>query len=77
MFHANRSSWAYYHKDASEIARQVAGWMSQINHWSEAKTEEELSRYEACMRYTHNGSPPGGTAQRRAQAGARKPAMFG
>lgn len=72
-----RSSWAYYHTDADEIARTVAGWMSQMNHWSEGKTDEELSRYAAAVHGSHNGSTTPGATKRRVQDDGRKPAMFG
>ncbi len=40
-----RTSWRYYHRDQLKIADRVAGWMGTELGWSQADTDEELSRY--------------------------------
>ena len=35
----------YYLTDATEVARQVAGWMADILGWDQARQEVELARY--------------------------------
>jgi glycerol-3-phosphate dehydrogenase len=42
-----RAGWHHYHRDAGEIARQVAEWMAEILGWDEAekgRQEESLAR---------------------------------
>jgi glycerol-3-phosphate dehydrogenase len=52
-----RSSWIYYHKDASAIAQRVAGWMSQICRWDRLRTDEELRPYTATQPHTKYHPP--------------------
>jgi glycerol-3-phosphate dehydrogenase len=41
-----RTSWHYYHKNASELARQALDWMSIIQNWNETQREAEWRRYQ-------------------------------
>jgi glycerol-3-phosphate dehydrogenase len=41
-----RTNWHYYHRNAAEIARQVAGWMGEIFGWDAARRAAELIRYQ-------------------------------
>lgn len=41
-----RTNWRHYHRNAGEIARQVADWMAEIFHWDAARRAEELIRYQ-------------------------------
>jgi len=40
-----RTGWHYYHRDASEIALRVAGWMGDLLGWDAARRDAELARY--------------------------------
>ncbi|MDB6124219.1 MAG: glpD [Pedosphaera sp.] len=42
-----RTSWHYYHADASQKAECVADWMGDILSWSAAERVAELNRYRA------------------------------
>lgn len=72
-----RSSWAYYHPDADNIAREVARWMSEINHWGDGKMEQELSRYNTAMHGSHNGSSTVRITAKMGQTDRRRSAMLG
>jgi len=39
-----RTSWQYYHRDAGEIARRVAGWMGELFGWGDDRRAAELAR---------------------------------
>lgn len=39
-----RTSWHYYHKEASSIAEQVARWMQNLLGWDAARRSAELER---------------------------------
>jgi glycerol-3-phosphate dehydrogenase len=41
-----RTSWHYYHRDAAGMAREVADWMTELCHWSDARQQEELENYQ-------------------------------
>jgi glycerol-3-phosphate dehydrogenase len=51
-----RSSWAYYHKDSAAIARDVAGWMSEIYQWDQQQRDEEMRRYRSALTYLRAGT---------------------
>jgi glycerol-3-phosphate dehydrogenase len=40
-----RTSWRYYLPNSAEIAKEVAAWMQEFFNWTDARTQEELSRY--------------------------------
>jgi glycerol-3-phosphate dehydrogenase len=42
-----RTSWHYYHADASQKAERAADWMGAILGWSPAERTAELNRYRA------------------------------
>jgi glycerol-3-phosphate dehydrogenase len=41
-----RTAWRYYHRDHAAIARQVAGWMSEMLGWSSDRATGELAQYD-------------------------------
>jgi glycerol-3-phosphate dehydrogenase len=57
---SRRTSWHYYHQDASEKAEQVAQWMGEILGWSAEEREEQLNRYHAA--HDHRNRAPQTTA---------------
>jgi len=52
-----RSSWAYYHRDCSAIAQEVAGWMAEANHWDLQRVDEELERCSGAWVTPHVAEP--------------------
>ena len=40
-----RAGWHYWHRQARQIAEQVAGWMADILGWDETKVRAEMERY--------------------------------
>jgi glycerol-3-phosphate dehydrogenase len=40
-----RTRWHYYFANATQMAEQVAGWMSELLGWSEVTRSAELHRY--------------------------------
>lgn len=42
-----RGSWHHYHREAPQIALQVAGWMAEICGWDEKRKAQEIAAYEA------------------------------
>ena len=40
-----RTSWHYYHRDASTMAQQAAHWMANCLGWDEKRKTAELARY--------------------------------
>lgn len=47
-----RTSWHYYHRHASEVAKQVGAWMAGALGWDAGTAEEELRRYRSLPRVT-------------------------
>lgn len=41
-----RTSWHYYHKNASELARQALDWMSSCLNWNESQRGAEWRQYQ-------------------------------
>jgi glycerol-3-phosphate dehydrogenase len=42
-----RTSWCYYHGDATQKADRVADWMAEVLGWSNATRAGEIERYQA------------------------------
>jgi len=42
-----RSGWVYYHRDATQMAEQVADWMAELLGWSTTTRGAEIERYHA------------------------------
>jgi glycerol-3-phosphate dehydrogenase len=40
-----RTSWHYYHRDATAKAEAVAAWMGEILNWTEEQRADEMARY--------------------------------
>lgn len=47
-----RTSWHYYHRDAAELAKQVATWMAEALGWDAATVDGEWQRYRSGHRNT-------------------------
>jgi glycerol-3-phosphate dehydrogenase len=56
-----RTRWHYYFSNATQIAQQVADWMSEFLGWSDATRTAELERYFHAVGFSESsaGSQPG------------------
>lgn len=47
-----RTSWHYYHRDATRKAEQVSRWMAELLDWTEPERDAELARYRCATDLT-------------------------
>ncbi len=50
-----RTSWHYYHRDATAKAGHVAHWMAELLNWTSEQCATELARYLAMMHCQRTG----------------------
>ena len=53
-----RAGWTWYHADADRMARQVAGWMSELLGWTTAQQTDEIARHERAAGWRRHPQSP-------------------